>query len=152
MSSELGTLCCDWTRLADSNRDFDFCSLGVCDAPVTFLVLFELNSSWSFLSSTSNLVFNFYELYQMIRNWDTLLSFDRGYDPSEFILNVIHYVTGISGVRSLALLVILGEDLELIGAELEHFSNVEHALCVLLLSLFLFLKLFFQHFLLFLED
>jgi len=81
-----------------------------------------------------------------------LLGFDGGDDPREFVLDVIHNVTGVRGIRTLCLLVILGEDLELVGAELEHFPNVEDTLSVLLLPLLLHLQFFFQDLLLLLEN
>lgn len=69
-----------------------------------------------------------------------LLRLNRGDDPRELILDVVHNVTCISRVWSLRLLVILGEDLELVGAKLEHFSNIKNTLGVGVLPLTLFFE------------
>jgi hypothetical protein len=66
-----------------------------------------------------------------------LLGFDGGDDPREFVLDVIHNITGVRGIRTLCLLVILGEDTELVGAALEHFPDIEDALSVLILPILL---------------
>ena len=64
-----------------------------------------------------------------------LLGLDGGNYLREFVLDVVHDVVSVRGVGSQGLLVILDEDLEVVGTELEHLPDVQHTLRVLVLSL-----------------
>ena len=67
-------------------------------------------------------------------------------------MDVVHDVVGVRGVGPQRLLVILDEDLEVVGTELEHLPDVKHTLSVLVLPLPFPIKLLLNDLLLLLQD
>lgn len=96
------------------------------------LLIFHLQSCFKLLRATHK---------QIKHTRCDLLGLDRGDYFGEFVLDGVHDIVGVRGVGPQGLLVILDEDLEVVGTELEHLPDVQHTLRVLVLPLPFQLKL-----------
>ena len=67
-------------------------------------------------------------------------------------MDVVHDVVGVRGVGPQGLLVILHEDLEVVGTKFEHLPDVKHTLRVLVLPLPFSIKLLLDDLFLLLQD